>query len=121
MRELASHLATPIFVIDPDGDLLFFNEPAEPILGRRFDETGPMSREELYAIFKPTDEDGSLMKQEDHPLYIARRERRPAHRRFWIQGIDGVARKLEATAFPLLRQNDRLLGAVGIFWEAHDS
>ena len=33
MRELADHLATPIFVVDPDGDLLFYNEPAEKLLG----------------------------------------------------------------------------------------
>ena len=33
MRELADHLATPIFVVDAAGDLLFYNEPAEKLLG----------------------------------------------------------------------------------------
>src|SRR4029453_4991519 len=41
-RQLATHLAMPIFLVDADGTLVFFNEPAERILGRRFDETGEM-------------------------------------------------------------------------------
>jgi PAS domain-containing protein len=45
MRELADHLATPIFVVEPNGDLLFYNEPAEKLLGTRFDETGTMAGE----------------------------------------------------------------------------
>ena len=29
MRQFASYLALPIFVVDPKGDLIYFNEPAE--------------------------------------------------------------------------------------------
>ena len=53
MRELADHLATPIFVVQPDGDLLFYNEPAEQLLGSRFDETGLMPFEEWATAFTP--------------------------------------------------------------------
>ena len=42
MRQLASYLAVPIFLVDPDGNLLYYNEPAERLLGRRYDETGEM-------------------------------------------------------------------------------
>ena len=38
MRELAGHLATPIFVVDTAGDLLFYNDPAERLLGSRLTE-----------------------------------------------------------------------------------
>ncbi|MBW2374226.1 MAG: PAS domain-containing protein, partial [Deltaproteobacteria bacterium] len=34
LRQLASQLAMPIIVVDPRGDLLYFNEAAEAILGR---------------------------------------------------------------------------------------
>ena len=33
MRELASYLAMAIFVVDPEGELLYYNEPAERLLG----------------------------------------------------------------------------------------
>jgi hypothetical protein len=39
-RQLAGYLSVPLFLVDPKGDLLFYNEPAEALLGRRFDETG---------------------------------------------------------------------------------
>ena len=120
MRQLASCLATPIFIVDNDGGLLFFNDPAESILGRRFDETGPISRDELWEIFRPTEADGSEMKADDHPLAIARNERHPSHKRFGIRGMDGHFRKLEATAFPLVGQSGEVLGSVGIFWEIED-
>jgi len=45
-RHLASCLAMPIFIVDPVGNLLFYNEPAELILGRRFEETGEMPASE---------------------------------------------------------------------------
>ena len=31
-RELADNSATPMFVVDPEGNLVFFNEPAEHVL-----------------------------------------------------------------------------------------
>ena len=34
-RQLFSYLMIPIFLVDPEGSLLFYNEPAETILGRR--------------------------------------------------------------------------------------
>jgi PAS domain-containing protein len=50
MRQLASYLAMPIMLFDPAGNLLFYNEPAEAILGRRFEEAGEIPLEELYNI-----------------------------------------------------------------------
>ena len=58
MRELASHLATAVFVVDPSGELVFYNEPAELLLGTRFDETGPMPMDDWSSVFEPTDEQG---------------------------------------------------------------
>jgi len=58
-RQLASYLATPIFIVDPTGTLLYYNEPAELVLGRRFEETGEMPIEEWSTIFVPVDDDGA--------------------------------------------------------------
>jgi PAS domain-containing protein len=120
MRQLASYLAMPILVVDPKGDLVFFNEAAETIVGRRFDETGTIRRGEFTGTFKPTDEDGSLMKREEQPLFIATDRHRPTQFKFWIQGMDGVARKIEGVAFPLEGQSGRKLGAVMICWETRE-
>ena len=58
MRQTASYLAMPIFVVDPKGNLVYFNEPAEELLGLRYEEVGEMPAEEWSTIFVPTDKNG---------------------------------------------------------------
>lgn len=118
MRQLASYLSIPTFVVDAEGTLLFYNEPAEPLLGRRFDEAGEMRLEVWSTIFLPTDEYGAPLSPDAVPLAIALRERRPVHRIIGFTGLDGVKNLIELTAFPLEGQGDRHLGAVAMFWPA---
>jgi PAS domain S-box-containing protein len=117
LKQMASYLATPIFVVDPEGNLVYFNEPAEGILGRRYDEAGDMALDELASIFNTTDEHGAPIPRENQPLVCALEQRRPAHVQMWIRGLDGAIRHIAVTAFPLVGQDDRNLGAVAIFWE----
>jgi PAS domain-containing protein len=117
LKLVASYLAMPIFVVDPFGALLYFNEPAEKILGRRYDETGEMPLEEWSTIFVPTDETGAVIPPEDLPLTRAVREGHPDHGSFWIRGLDEIPRHISVTAFPLVGQSERNLGSVAIFWE----
>lgn len=116
MRQLAGYLAMPIFVVDPDGNLLFYNEPAEELLGRRFDEAGEMPMAEWSTAFQPRDEEGQPLPPELLPLVTALRRREPAHRAVRITGLDGVTRRLDIVAFPLVGLGGRLLGAVAVFW-----
>jgi PAS domain-containing protein len=116
-RQLSNYLAMPIFLVDPDGTLLFYNEPAEAILGQRFDETGAMDMSEWSTVFKPTDDEGQPVPREKLALAIALTQRRPAHHSLWIRGLDHTLRHIEVTAFPLVGQAGRFLGAVALFWE----
>lgn len=117
-RQLASYLATPCFLVDPAGDLIFFNEPAEAILGRRFEETGTMPATEWASSFEPMDDDGRPISPDELPLVIAITRRRPAHRPLRIRSMDGREHRIEVTAFPVIGQNGTLLGGLAIFWEA---
>jgi PAS domain-containing protein len=117
MRELADHLATPIFVVQPNGDLLFYNEPAGLLLGTRFDETGMMPFHQWTTTFSPTDGDGTPIPPEELPLAIAVQQQRPAQGRVTILGLDGTPRRLMVAAIPLTGQWGHHLGAAAIFWE----
>ena len=117
LRQCASYLIMPIWLMGPDGELLYYNEPAEPILGRPFDEVGPMPGEKLAAMFSTKAEDGSPIDAGDLPINIALIKRRPAHLPMRILGLDGIWRMIEVTAFPITGQGGRHLGAVAIFWE----
>ena len=116
-RELASNLATPMFVVDRDGSLVFYNEPAEHILGRPY--AGRLAAEEWATLFTPTDLDGSALQPADLPLTRAFSEGRAGHRAMAIVGSDGARREIEVTAFPLLGPADHVIGAVAVFWERH--
>jgi PAS domain-containing protein len=117
-RHLAECLAMPIFIVNPEGDLIFYNEPAEAILGQSYNETGMMPAKEWSTIFQPFDAEGNPLSPDDLPLIIALKEHHPAHKVFNIHGKDGVLREIEVTAFPLIGQADRFLGALAIFWES---
>jgi PAS domain-containing protein len=116
-RQLAEYLALPIFIVDTNGDLLYYNEPAEEILGSRFGETGPISANNLAEIFKTVDHEGTPIKSSKLPLVRALVSKQPAHGSLWIEGLDGRLRSIAVTAFPIIGQADRFLGAIAIFWE----
>ncbi len=116
MKQLASCLTVPIFVVDGNGTLCFFNESAEPLIGGRFDELDPLDLDGLMEAVHATDEDGAPIKHEDRPLMVAFRKRRPVHRRMRLRGFDGVSRLIESMALPLLSTSEEMLGAAAIFW-----
>src|SRR5262249_10231929 len=55
MRQLADCLAMPIFIVNAQGTLLFYNEPAELLLGQRFEESGELTTHQWATAFVPTD------------------------------------------------------------------
>ncbi len=117
MRQLASCLAMPVFIVDPQGTLIFYNEHAERILGKRYEETGPMPVSDWSTAFRPFDENETPIPPEELPLVIALSQQKPAHRRFWIRGLDGRKRQIEVTAIPIIGQSKQLIGGVSFFWE----
>ena len=120
MRQLASCLAMPVFLVDPEGSLVYYNEHAEKILGRRFEESGPMPVLELAALFHTFDEGDNPMESAELPLAIALSQRKPSHKRISIRGLDGRKRQIEVTAIPIIGQQKQLAGAASFFWEIRE-
>jgi PAS domain-containing protein len=116
-RQLAAYLSVPLFLVDPKGNLLFYNEPAEAILGRRFDETGAMPLEEWWSAFTRLDDEGQPIPPEDLPLMITLTKKRPTHKRYHTRALDGVVRHIEVTSIPITGLQGDFLGAVVLFWE----
>lgn len=120
-RQVADSLSIPSFIIDPDGNLIFFNEPAEAILGKRFEETGEMPVAVWSTLFKQMDENGDLIPPEKLPLVKTLKHHEPHHGSFWIQSLKGEKNKISVTAYPIIGRPDRFLGAVAIFWKTKES
>ena len=120
MRQLAGYLSVPLFLVGPNGDLLFYNEPAENIFGRRFDQTGALSAKEWSSAFTPEDSDGHAISLDDIPLVITITKKRPAYQRFFIRGLDGVRRHVEVASIPIAGLDGEFLGGAALFWEVSD-
>lgn len=117
MRQLASGLALPVWLSDERGDLLFFNEPAEKLLGRRFDDVGDVSLDDARRVLAFRDAEGNTLAPDQTPLLVALRERRPVHRLVRMSALDGHDHEIEVTAFPLVGGGGHLIGGVAMFWE----
>jgi PAS domain-containing protein len=116
-RDFASRLATAVFLVDAQGTVIYYNEAAERLLGTRFVEDGSMTAEDWSTRFMPVDQAGRPVPLEEIPLGVAFQQQRPHHGALRIRGVDGVARRIEVTAFPLLAHAGDLVGALAIFWE----
>ena len=116
-RQLASSLAMPILIVDTDGTLIFYNEPAEVILDQRFEETGEMPADVWSGRFAVADEARKPIAQEDRPMMMALSERQPYSRTVWMRCGHREWLHVNITAFPLIGEGRQFLGAQMIFWE----
>lgn len=116
-RQLASSLAMPVMLLDPDGTLIYYNEPAEAILNQRFEETGEIPCDTWSTLFALADENRCPIAQEDRPMMMALAQRRPHSRDVWMQCGHRDWRHMHLTAFPLIGEGKQLLGAQLLFWE----
>lgn len=120
-RQFADSLSMPVFLVDKEGTLIFYNEPAEAILGLRFGETGSMKVDEWATVFKPTDQDGNILPPEGLPLVQTLTNKKPAHGSFYIKNLKGEKHFITVTSYPIEGRPDRFLGAMAIFWNSNFS
>jgi len=113
-RNLITNLALPALLTDHNGRLLFFNDAAATILGRRFEEVGRLPREEWAEQIGPFDEEGRPLAADSLPLAQALRDGRPSQGRFHFR-LDGDTKEVEVSALPLL-EPDNYEGALIVFW-----
>ncbi len=117
LRQLASYLTIPMWMMDHSGDLIFYNEPAEGLLGVQFDDAGPIRAEQLIGMWQVTDLEGEVLPDGEFPVVAALTKQVPGHKALRFQGMDGAWREVEVTAIPIEGQGNRFLGVLATFWE----
>jgi PAS domain-containing protein len=118
-RNLLSSLSTPAFLVDEAGLLVFFNDAAGGVLGRRFEETGSLSAREWSGEFGPFDESGVPIPMEDLAVTRALRRGRPVYAQQQIRSVDGIDHDIEVTAFPIEAAGGTR-GAIIVFWPSEE-
>ncbi len=116
-RNLMSALSTPAFLVDEGGLLVFYNEAAGMLLGKRFEELGAVGPQEWGSLFGPFDEQGEPIPYDELPLVTAVRAGRPAHAELTLRSTDGTRHDVEVSAFPIQTPHGSQ-GAIAVFWPA---
>jgi PAS domain-containing protein len=119
-RNLISSLSTPAFLVDEGGVLIFYNEAAGSLLGKRFEEVGKVGPEQWGMMFGPIDESGDPIPYEELPLVLSIRQGRPAHANLNIRSADGSQHTIEVSALPILTPHGSR-GGIAFFWRTADS
>jgi len=117
-REFASSLSTPTLIADARGYLVFYNEAAESVVGRRFSEAEEIPLDDWVGAFEPRTVASEPLPPERQPARVAFDEHRASHLRLLVTSTDGVEREIESTAFPLFAHTDEFVGIVAMFWRS---
>jgi PAS domain-containing protein len=116
-RNLLSSLSTPAFLANRSNDIIFYNEAAGALLGRRFEESGAMSAAEWVNDFGPLDERGEPIPVEEQPVTVALQANRAAHARHRIRSLGGAVHDVEVSGMPIIGASG-FHGAMVFFWLA---
>lgn len=115
-EQLTTHLAVPSMIINSEGKLIFYNEPAEVILGYRFADIGEMPLEKWANMILLIDEKDTLLTSEAVPLTCVLMERRPFFRSSRLRTLTRLLPRTDIIAFPLVGQGEKYLGTVILLW-----
>ena len=113
-RNLMTSLSTPAFLTDAHGALIFYNEAAGQLLGKRFEELGGLG-ERVWETIGPYDASGARLAIDDLPLTLALRDGSPAHASMHIRSFTGHEHEVEVSALPIVTA-EGARGAMAFFW-----
>lgn len=118
-RNLLSSISTPAFLVGEGGPLLFYNDAAGAMLGRRFEDTSVLAADDWTEAFGPLDTEGDAIPFERIPATVALRSNRPYHGRFAIRGAGGANLEIAASAIPIVGPGGAS-GAIVFFWPVEE-
>jgi PAS domain-containing protein len=117
LQQWAAMMGVPIWITDAAGNLVYFNEPTEALIGLSFEEAGNLAAADLSERFVICDVDGSPLPEYERPLVIALEKQQPSQRRIRIRAEDGTSKVISDVAIPIIGEGNRHLGAMVILWD----
>ncbi|WP_461450315.1 ATP-binding protein [Mucilaginibacter sp.] len=114
LQRILDTMAEGVTVVDAKGKLVYANIMAQRIFG--IDDDGMKNR--VYNDTKWTNLriDGSVLPEEEHPMYIIRETGMPVYdKEIGVQPINGERFYISINAAPIFDKDGRLSGGIGTF------
>lgn len=110
-RQLSEYLSSPIAIVDHNGRMIYYNESAEFILGKKFNESGEIESREWDERFY--DESRTTMiKMLDLPFLKVLSGRAIIEGEYWMRSFEEMDQKVRVICIPLVGMAQRELGAI---------
>ncbi len=117
-RNLLCSISTPALLVGEGGTLLFYNDAAGAMLGKRFEDM--LAAADWTSTFGPLDSEGEAIPFEEIPATGALRSNRPYHGHFVVRGAGGTRLQVAASAIPIVGP-EGATGAIVIFWPVEEN
>lgn len=114
-RQLAEYLITPISIVDENGNTIYYNEPAEHILGKKYNEAGDIEFRAWENRFYPVDDKSSPIPLLDVPFINTASNRKIVEGEYWMRNLEEIEQKVMIICIPLVSMGHRELGTLVYF------
>ena len=105
-----------MFLLDPEGTIIYYNEAGERLTGRPFIEGAGQTIDEWMMRTRPRDAEGLELPVQDLPLGTTMLKQEPAHGIVIFRTADGVDRRIETATFPLFAHTEDFVGSFTLCW-----
>ena len=110
-RQLSEYLSSPIALVDHDGRMIYYNESAEFILGKKFNESGEIDSREWDERFYDENRT-NMIKMLDLPFLKVLSGRSILEGEYWMRSFEEIEQKVRVICIPLVGMAQRELGAI---------
>jgi PAS domain-containing protein len=111
-RQLAEYLSTPIALVDHDGKMIYYNESAEHIVGKRYNESGDIESREWDNRFFNDESFNASLNVLDIPFIKVLSMRHIMQGEYWMRNFEEINQKVLIVSVPLVGMAQRELGAI---------
>jgi PAS domain-containing protein len=116
-KHLAESVTTPMLLADGEGNMIFYNEAAEAVLGTAFSDLGPIPASQWQEQFKVRGRGDAPFPLESMPGWMDVKSERPGLGHVKFTSLHGDDHFIAVCAFPLFTAQRQFDGALVIFWE----
>ncbi|MEP7321436.1 MAG: hypothetical protein ABI761_05930 [Saprospiraceae bacterium] len=111
-RQLAEYISTPVVLVDHDGRMIYYNESAEYILGKKYNESGEIESREWDNRFFEDHDRRTTLDMLDLPFVKILSVRHIMQGEFWMRNFEEIEQKVLMICIPLVGLAQRELGAL---------